>query len=120
MWRSEKKKSISGCALFLIVSYSSTYLDHMLHIFILYQILIFLLSVQIFYLDNLESRSAIDHITTPRAKFFSKIAMERIICEDKCKDRDGGLTYGNLRVFDLFTFNFMIYCCTCLPYSCVV
>jgi hypothetical protein len=120
MWWSKKKKSISGCALFLIVSYSSTYLDHMLHIFILYQTLFFLLSVQIFYLDNLESRSAFEHITTPRAKFFSKIAMERIICEDKRKDRDERLTYGNLLVFDLFTFNFMIYYCTCLPYSCIL
>jgi hypothetical protein len=86
MWWSEKTKSISGCALFLIVSYSSYYLDYILYILILYQILIFLLSMQIFYLDNLESRSAIDHVTTPCAMFFSKIVMERIIHEDKCRE----------------------------------
>jgi hypothetical protein len=78
--------------------------------------------MQIFYLDNLESRSAIDHVTTPRAKFFSKIVMERMIREDKRRDRDGKLTYGNLRVFDLFSLKIIIYYCTChcLPYSCVV
>jgi hypothetical protein len=68
--------------------------------------------MQIFYLDNLESRSAIYHFITPRAKFFSKGIMERIIGEDKHRDRDGKLTYGNLRVFDLFLFNVLIYFCT--------
>jgi hypothetical protein len=58
--------------------------------------------MQIFYLDNLESHSAIYHFITPRARFFSKSVMERIIREDKRRDRDGKLTYGNLRVFDLF------------------
>jgi hypothetical protein len=58
--------------------------------------------MQIFYLDNLESRSAIYHVITPRARFFSTSVMERIIREDKRRDRDGKLTYGNLQVFDFF------------------
>jgi hypothetical protein len=68
--------------------------------------------MQIFYLDNLESRSAIYHFITPRARFFTKSVMERIIREDKRRDRDGKLTFGNLRVFDFF-FNVLIFFCTC-------
>ncbi|TVU11071.1 hypothetical protein EJB05_44634 [Eragrostis curvula] len=54
-WRSERKKSIPGCAIFLIV----------------------------FYLDNLLCRYSIDHLCTPRAKFFHKSVMENIIREDR-------------------------------------
>jgi hypothetical protein len=66
--------------------------------------------MHIFYLDNLESRSAIYHFITLRARFFSKSVMERIIREDKRRDRDGGSLrtgiYGYLTFFiqcsDLF------------------
>ncbi|TVU20680.1 hypothetical protein EJB05_32863, partial [Eragrostis curvula] len=69
-WRSERKKSIPGCAIFLIV----------------------------FYLDNLLCRYSIDHLCTPRAKFFHKSVMENIIREDRRKDRDGKETFGNLQL----------------------
>jgi hypothetical protein len=91
MWWGEKKKSIPGCAPFLIVSLSSHLFPFMLH-FYYYSMPIlffFLFSMQIFYLDNPESRSAIYQFITPRARFFSKSVMKRIIREDQRRDRDG-------------------------------
>jgi hypothetical protein len=65
----------------------------------------FLFSMQIFYLDNLDSRSAIYNFITPRAKFFSKSVMESIIRENKRRDKDVKLTYGNLLVFQLLFYS---------------
>jgi hypothetical protein len=91
MWWGEKKKSIPGCAPFLIVSLSSHLFpfDASFIIIIPCQFYFFLFSMQIFYLDNPESRSAIYQFITPRARFFSKSVMKRIIREDKRRDRDG-------------------------------
>lgn len=54
--------------------------------------------VQIFYLDNLRCHHQIDHINTPRAKFFDKIVIDEIKKADKTKDKDGKVTFGKLHV----------------------
>ncbi|XP_062202366.1 uncharacterized protein LOC133904791 isoform X1 [Phragmites australis] len=68
IWRSEKHKTIPGCALLL----------------------------QIFYLDNLRCNCSIQHKLLPRARFFDNCTMQNIIIEDKRKDKVGKETYGKL------------------------
>ncbi|KAG2634393.1 hypothetical protein PVAP13_2NG168909, partial [Panicum virgatum] len=68
-WRADKtKKSLSGCAIFLII----------------------------LYLDNLQCKYQIAHTETPRAKYFDQNVIKKIITTDRMKDRQGKATFGLL------------------------
>ncbi|RLN17154.1 hypothetical protein C2845_PM02G17990 [Panicum miliaceum] len=68
-WQVDKtKKSLSGCAILLII----------------------------LYLDNLQCKYQIAHTDTPRAKYFDQNVIKKLISADRTKDKQGKATFGVL------------------------
>jgi hypothetical protein len=65
--------------------------------------------MQLFYLDNLDCGLFIDPFAIPRPKYFHKSVTEKLIHQDRRRDRSGNVTYGNLQVFSHFHYNGILF-----------
>jgi hypothetical protein len=65
--------------------------------------------MQLFYLDNLDSGLSIDPFAIPQVKYFHKSVTEKLIHEDRRRDRSGNVTDGNLQVFPHFHYNGILF-----------
>jgi len=50
----------------------------------------------ILYLDNLQCKHQIEHMNTPRAKYFDQNVIQKITSADRAKDQQGKATFGLL------------------------
>ncbi|RCV20733.1 hypothetical protein SETIT_4G080800v2 [Setaria italica] len=50
----------------------------------------------ILYLDNLQCQHQVQHMDTPRAKYFTQNVIKKIISADRTKDQQGKATFGLL------------------------
>jgi len=58
----------------------------------------------ILYLDNLQCKHQIEHMNTPRAKYFDQNVIQKITSADRTKDQQGKATFVLLPVISITQF----------------